>query len=335
MMRKTFFLALLLLFQLSVDMQGKKSDYLEVSNGRITLRQDLTRGGGICFIGRDGRKRNYINISDEGRYIQQSYYAGQLVNRQSEGQSPSWSPWCWNPIQAGDYKRNRAKILESRCDGQSTYVKCIPMLWDMDNRPAEAEMEQWTTLKDNMVHVHCRLTCHRTDNIYGDSTLNDQEIPAVYPISSLNHLYAYRGEHPFTAAPADSIAVEQLTYGEKGYRWGTYRDVAEKWMAFIGDDGWGIGVYSPEAEHFMAGRHRPSRSGEAKDHATSYIAPVRKLLMRKNSIVDYEYYLLFGTVDEIRCAVYAIVSDAQASRSASAGEGDSGRFLSLKMPCSI
>ena len=305
-MSKTLFLALVFLFQLSVDIQGKKRDYLEVSNGHITLRQDLKRGGGICFIGRDGRRRNYVNISDEGRYIQQSYYAGQMVNRQAEGQSPSWSPWCWNPIQVGDYNRNRAKILESRCDGLSTYVKCIPMLWDMDNRPAEAEMEQWTTLKDNTVHVRCRLTCHRTDTIYTDSTFNEQEIPAVYPISSLSHLYAYRGDRPFTSEPVDSIVVKQLTHGEKGYGWGIYRDITEKWMAFIGDDGWGIGVYTPTAEHFMAGRHLSSRSGEAKDRATSYIAPIRKQLMCRNSVVDYEYYLLFGTVEEIRRAVYGI-----------------------------
>ena len=67
-------------------------DYLELRGRRLTLRQDLTRGGAICFIGRGRSERNYVNISDEGRYIQQSYYAGRSVNRQADGQSDFWSP---------------------------------------------------------------------------------------------------------------------------------------------------------------------------------------------------------------------------------------------------
>ena len=284
----------------------KSSDTLQIKDKHITLRQDLTLGGAICFIGRDGKKRNYINVHDEGRYVQQSYYAGQSVNRQAEGQSDFWSPWPWNPIQVGDYKRNRARILESWRRGKRSYVKCVPMLWDMDNCPAEAEMEQWTTLKDNVVHVRCRLTCHRTDTVYGDILDNQQEIPAVYPISSLNHLYAYRGQHPFTSEPVDNIDVEELRFGQNGHGWGSYDDVSEQWMAFVGDDGWGMGVYSPSATLFLAGRYQSSRSGEADEDATSYIAPIRKQHMPKQCIVGYEYYLIFGTIDEIRRTVYKL-----------------------------
>lgn len=279
---------------------------LQLKSRRITLRQDLTRGGAICFIGRDGRSRNYINIFDEGRYVQQSYYAGQSMNRQAEGQSSFWSPWPWNPIQVGDYQRHRAQILESWRRGKTTYVKCVPMLWDMDNRPAEAEMEQWTTLKDNVAHVRCRLTCHRTDTIYSDVPENQQEIPAVYPISALNHLYAYRGRKPFTWEPLDSVDVEELKFGEDAHVWGNYADISERWMAFVGNDGWGIGVYSPSATHFLAGRYKSSRSGEADDEATSYIAPIRHQHMERQCVVEYEYYLLCGTVSEIRQAVYQL-----------------------------
>ena len=296
---------LLLFVSLGAWSQGD-GDYLELRGRRLTLCQDLTRGGAICFIGRGRSERNYVNISDEGRYIQQSYYAGRSVNRQADGQSDFWSPWPWNPIQVGDYKRNRARILESRRSGRTTYVKCTPMLWDMDNRPAEAEMEQWTELRGGVVHVRCRLTCHRTDTIYGTVPANDQEIPAVYPISSLNHLYAYRGSRPFEMQPADSIEVEELRFGENAHGWGCYEDVSEQWMAFIGDDGWGLGVYSPSAESFLAGRYESSRSGEAQDDATSYIAPVRKQHLEPNSVTEYEYYLIAGTVDEIRRTVYRL-----------------------------
>lgn len=284
----------------------REGTHLEIKNRQITLRQDLTRGGAICFIGRGRKARNYVNIHDEGRYIQQSYYAGRSVNRQAEGQSSFWSPWAWNPIQVGDYKRNRAQILESRQKGTSTYVKCIPMQWDMDNLPAEAEMEQWTELQGNVVHVRCCLTCHRTDTIYGADSENHQEIPAVYPISALNHLYAYHGAKPFASEPVDSFEVEELRFGENTHGWGNYSDISERWMAFVGDDGWGIGVYSPSAELFLAGRYQQSRSGESDDDATSYIAPVRTQQMKPNSIVEYEYYLLFGSIEEIRQSVYRL-----------------------------
>ena len=282
-------------------------DYLELKGRHLTLRQDLTRGGAICFIGKGRSERNYVNIFDEGRYVQQSYYAGRSVNRQADGQSDFWTPWPWNPIQVGDYKRNRAQILEGRVEaGRSSYVKCIPMLWDMDNRPAEAIMEQWTELQGRVVHVRCRLTCHRTDTIYGDSSDNHQEIPAVYPISALNHLYAYRGSQPWTGAPVDSIPVEELRFGEDAHGWGEYDDVSERWMAFVGDDGWGMGVYTPSAPHFKAGRYKPSRSGEALDEATSYIAPIRSQHMGPRSVVEYDYYLIMGTVPQIRRQVYRL-----------------------------
>ena len=176
---KLSFLGLVLLVCPLILLAKQKDEYLEIKNKMLTVRQDLTRGGAICFVGRKGQPRNYVNIFDEGRYIQQSYYAGKSLNRQAEGQSPFWTPWPWNPIQVGDYKRNRTQILESRKSGKTTYVKCIPMLWDMDNRPAEAEMEQWTAIKGNTVHVRCRLNCHRTDTIYGNESDNHQEIPAV------------------------------------------------------------------------------------------------------------------------------------------------------------
>ena len=301
MLKAKSYIFISLVFLNTLSAYGEqKTGYLEIKNHRITVRQDLTRGGAICFVGRGRDERNYVNISDEGRYIQQSYYAGHSLDRQAEGQSSFWSPWPWNPIQVGDYKRNRAQILESRQNGKSTYVKCIPMLWDMNNQPAEAEMEQWTELKGNVLHVRCRFTCHRTDTIYGISPGNHQEIPAVYPISSLNHLYAYLGDKPFCGEPVDSIPVEELRFGENAHGWGNYENVPEKWMAFVGDDGWGMGVYSPSAEQFLAGRFSPSRNGEAEDGATSYIAPVRTMRMEPNTIVEYEYYLIMGTVEEIR-----------------------------------
>jgi len=282
------------------SIEPRREDF-ELKNEFLHLKQDLTRGGSISFIAKAGTTRNIVNIHDEGRYIQQSYYAGNSLNRQSEGQSPSWSPWPWNPIQGGDYARNRAPIITSEKTATSLYVKCTPMLWDMNNKPAEAIMEQWTTIDGNVIRVKNKLTSFRTDNLYGENILRDQEIPAVYPISALKNLYSYFGSSPWTNAPMDNPAVVYLSSGF----WGRYNTVTEKWMAFVDDNQWGIGVYSPSATKFLAGMSG-SIGGEATSASTSYISPVRQERLMKNSVMEYEYYLIIGTLSEIRTKIYEL-----------------------------
>ena len=274
---------------------------VSVDNGILTLKIDTTRGGAISWLSLSGSDRSIVNIADEGRYIQQSYYAGKRLDRRSEGQSPHWTPWSWNPIQVGDYMHNRAKMLTCRKTGNELYVKCIPMLWDMNNRPAEAEMEQWTTLQGSLLKVHNKLTCHRTDTIYGDSIHNHQELPAVYPISALKNLYTYNGTKPFTDAPPENPAVVNLSTGF----WGIYPSVTEHWMAFVDDHQWGMGVYNPDCTRFVAGMSgKPG--GEAADGSTSYIAPEKQAMLTKNCVYEYDYYVIVGTLAEIRSTIYKL-----------------------------
>ncbi|HNX56788.1 MAG TPA: hypothetical protein PKO30_14450 [Prolixibacteraceae bacterium] len=293
-------------FMVSFFAQGQtlKKSKAEIDNGTIHLKLDLTRGGAISFLSLSGSERNVVNIADEGRYIQQSYYAGKSLDRKADGQAKNWSPWCWNPIQVGDAFSNRAKILEFRKKKNQLYVKCIPMLWDMNNQPAEAEMEQWTTLEGTVLNVRNRLTCHRTDRIYGDSIESDQELPAVYPISALKNLYTYMGDAPFTNAPLNNPEVVFLSSGF----WGRYANVSEHWMAFIDNTNWGMAVYNPKCENFLAGMAgKPDK--EATDGGTSYIAPVKKETLYKNSVYEYEYSIVVGSLGEIRNTIYRLHSE--------------------------
>jgi hypothetical protein len=177
------------------------------------------------------------------------------------------------------------------------------MLWDMNNKPAEAIMEQWTTLTGNVIKVHNKLTCHRTDDLYGEGVSNNQELPAVYPVSSLKNLYAYLGDSPFTGAPLDNPEVKNLRDGF----WGRYNDdrVSENWMAFVDDDLWGMAVYSPTCTNFLAGM-AGDPGFEAMDASTSYIAPVKKARLDKNSVYEYDYYLVIGDLDLIRSEIYSL-----------------------------
>jgi len=149
--------------------------------------------------------------------------------------------------------------------------------------------------------VHNKLTCHRTDQIYGDSILSDQELPAVYPVSALKNLYTYQGAVPFTNAPLDNPVVVNLASGF----WGIYPSVSEHWMAFVDDNLWGMGIYNPDCTRFLAGMSgKPG--GEATDSSTSYIAPVKKAMLTKNCVYEYDYYVIIGTLTEIRSTIYKL-----------------------------
>ena len=175
------------------------------------------------------------------------------------------------------------------------------MQWDMNNRPAEAEMEQWTYLNGNVLTIRNRLTCHRTDNIYGDSIVCDQELPAVYPISALKNLVTYLGPKPFTN---DTLSKPEVIHLESGF-WGRYENVPENWMAFADDSNFGMAVYNPFCTRFLAGMSGVAGK-EAADGSTSYIAPVKKEMLTKNSVYEYEYFIVIGTLDEMRKRIFQL-----------------------------
>jgi hypothetical protein len=77
------------------------ADLLTIDNGSAKVGIDREKGGAITWLSSPAYSQNIVNIADPGRLIQQSYYAGRRLDRTQEGQSKSWSPWSWNPIQGG------------------------------------------------------------------------------------------------------------------------------------------------------------------------------------------------------------------------------------------
>ncbi|RLD40553.1 MAG: hypothetical protein DRI89_11755 [Bacteroidetes bacterium] len=294
-------IALIIIFNSMLIVLKAQKTELSTNNSIIKVKLDLSRGGAINYISLSGTDRNLVNIYDEGRYIQQSFYAGKSLDRTSEGQSSRWSPWSWNPIQVGDAFGNRAQIIDFQKHKDTLYVKCIPMLWDMNNKPAKAVMEQWTILNENVIEVRNKLTCLRTDSLYEENILNDQELPAVYPISALHKLYFYEGKKPFINDTLSNPPAVNLSSGF----WGRYHNISEHWMAFVNDDGFGMGVYNPQCTYFLAGMSGKPNQNEFHS-STSYIAPVKKEILNRNTVYEYTYYIVIGQLDEIREKVYEL-----------------------------
>lgn len=43
---------------------------------------------------------------------------------------------------------------------------------------------------------------------------------------------------------------------------------------------------------------------DSADAFTSYIAPIKKEVLNKNSIYEYSYYIIVGSIERIRAEVY-------------------------------
>ena len=270
---------------------------LYLDNGVVRVGVNLNYGGSITYLSRADKDRNLINNHDRGRQVQQSYYAGLSLDRREEGQSEGWSPWPWNPIGAGDAFGNLPQILDFSNDGTVIYVKSIPLLWDMNNEPAECFFETWISLEHHVVHIQNKISIHRTDDKW-DVHSRHQELPAVITIADLHNLYTYAGDTPFTNAPLTEI----INQGPPWEYWGV-KEGHEKWAAHVDDNNWGLGVYNPDAECFVGGFYG-TPGGDTDDASTGYIAPLRTELLDKDTVYGYECHLIMGTLSEIRAFVY-------------------------------
>ena len=76
------------------------------------------------------------------------------------------------------------------------------------------------------------------------------------------------------------------------------------------ETGIGFGIYSPRADAtwlcgFANDLKRQNNRDDSRANSTSYIAPLTQIALNKDSVFGYEYYLIPGTVEDVRGFVYA------------------------------
>jgi hypothetical protein len=306
-----------------------------LDNGVIKVGIDATQmGGAITYVSKAASTTNLINIHDRGRAVQQSYYAGAAVDRRAEGQFyPNYSPWPWNPITAGDVYGNSATVIASSSTATTMYAKTRPLLWDMPLEQCECFFETWMTLEGRRVRVHNKLTTTRTDKRWNVLS-RDQELPAVYPVAKLPRVVSYTGSQPFTGGPTSDIPDDPASFWSG---WTT----GESWGACANSNGFGVGVYTPGRTRFLGGLYGSPTGGSASGN-TCYLSPLEVVPLDKTSTYEYDYWLIVGTIDEIRQEVYGLhqsvppppaglpAGDAQVWNFNAAGDyGGWGSFSSL------
>ena len=278
-----------------------------LDNGTVRLGINLDIGGAITYLSESGSDENMINSHDWGRQIQMSFYSGPVPYIPESGKQPakSWTFIGWNPIQSGDAFNHASTVIAHTQSDTELYVKCIPMHWPLENEPGQCTFESWLTLEGNTVKVRSQI-----DNARKDTTqypARSQELPAVYTNGTYYRLFTYDGDKPFTGAPVrriEKVWDTRIPPAEApGGPWDQWY-ATENWAALVRDDGFGVGIWTPNTFAYSGGFAGVPGSGGPKDGPTGYISPTRREILDHNIQYAYTYTLIVGQVEAIRDYVY-------------------------------
>lgn len=273
------FLSLLLAVPLLANPKQEK-DWVYLDNGTIRVGVDKSRGSAIGYFALAHDKRNLLNHHDEGRFIQQSYYGD------PDGSKWGKKDWVYNPVQGGSYKGEDAKTLDFKFTEKDLYAKIEPLRWASAQTCPEAIMQEWITLEGTVAKIRMKL------DYSGETQKRNahQEMPAMFVDYALPHLMFEKDGTLVKHKPIDlaqDLKPEQVTY-------------TGNWLAYVDDNNFGIGIFTPGTDKAVTYRHRGNGSTGPNGSACSYVAPIRQFQLTKGLSFEYEFYLTIGTLDEIR-----------------------------------
>ena len=278
-----------LLFLLALPLSGAEPAAVPkekfLSNGRVKIGVDLSSGGSVFWFSELPADRNLLNHHDRGRFIQQSYYG------KPDGSVWGDKPWRWNPVQGGDYKGKPARVLETREEQGSLYVKSIPVNWAGGEDVGDCRMEEWITLDGKVATIRFRFTYSGKE----EHPPAHQELPAVFADFALDDLVYYGGDKPWTGA---GLSKERPGWPNES------RTATEEWAGYVGPDGRGLGVHFPGSPELTT--YRYPGAGGPEGAGCSYFAPVRTMRIEPGFVHDYSIHLTIGTAAEMRARFKAI-----------------------------
>jgi GH35 family endo-1,4-beta-xylanase len=287
-------------------MNATSESLLSLDNGTVRIGIDRSKGAAITWLSWAGYPKNSVNHADPGRLIQQSYYAGHRLDRRADGQSPSWSPWTWNPIQGGGVASwARVNVMERRDD--VLYGETVPKLWDMPDEEAAALMRQWTSFEPSMpdvVVVKCELICQReAGDRWGPAAPRPQEIPACYFTRGFSDMRSYLGAGKWRAESQPP-----------GPPWG-HTDPPLKAMAFFNKAGQGIAVFSPTSTtHWNFGPHGGGASDDPAAGPCMHVAPLDRVNLGPKSTYSFRYWMIVGDEKQIAARLDSLIPEYSGER---------------------
>lgn len=291
-----------------VEALRRTEDLLLLDNGTVKIGLNRAMGASITWLSWAAYPQNMVNSVDPGRLIQQSYYAGKRLDRTDEGQSKSWSPWSWNPIQGGGIG-SWARVTECRqLDDQTLYAETLPKLWDMPDEEAAAVMRQWTGFEPGMpdvVVVRCEFVSQRLPgDRWGPAGNSPQEIPACYFTRNFHRFRSYLGGGEWrdeTQPP--------------GPPWGK-AEPPLKAMACFAASGQGVAVFSPAStQPWNFGPHGGGATADPAAGPCVHVAPIDRVKMGPQSTYRYRYWMIVGMEAQIAARLDSLWDKYSAEKS--------------------
>lgn len=269
----------------------EKSTY--INNGVIQLGVDMSRGGAIFHFSEVNTKRNLLNHVDEGRFVQQSYYG------ESDGSDWNGTPWVWNPIQGGGSRGQKAPVTYSKIEPTALEIYSTPVLWASGVLESNCQMREKISLQGRVAYI--RYMMINRGPTAKDHPSTQQEVPAVFADWDLPNYVFYGGDKPWTNDELTSVLPPRLDLG------GTNKEYSrtEHWAAYVDDNGWGVGVYTPGAVLSTTYRFG-SGPGGPKLGSCSYFAALRVFGIKEGGVYEYDVYMMIGTLEEMRAEFYKI-----------------------------
>lgn len=290
------------------DFTSERADIPErdllLEGDNLILGVDLMWGGAITYVSDknchvDGLD-NLINCHDPGRLVQQSYYGTGAIPGVFDWGSFNGQNWPYNPVQGGGQGGIYSRLIDYKVEGNCIYVKSQPMDWGKVGYVTPSYMENWYYIEDNYIRVDNRFI----DFSGWEHPANGQEIPAFYTVSYLESFVFYDGVEPWSGGA--------LTYKNTLPDWGDNKNASqcnfrikepntEVWCAWINQsDNYGIGIYTPGADRFSAGRYAYNNSKDPASNSTNYVAPWKHIKIVSYEPLEYSYLLTTGSIEDIR-----------------------------------
>ena len=221
---------------------------------------------------------NLVNIYDLGREIQPSYYS--RVTKENE-YKPNYDPEAtdtyyqglgggviYNPIQCGDFGNHTPQIIDYN--------------WKEDRLYIIMKAQEWFFYTNIQANGYIEVTYYfdeggalMVDNVYTDFScfigewnvaLNSQETPATYFVYPLNYFYCQtkQGEI-FDPNTSEQNGLNQAktslksTVSSADYFYAiNAKYMKAEWCAFTNANKFGVGIYMPYADEYVASRGRKS-----------------------------------------------------------------------------
>ena len=228
---------------------------------------------------------NFINIFDLGREIQPSYYlkadASNGYNPKTELLYDGLEGAMYNPIQCGSDGKKTPQIIDYEYKEDHIFVKTKAQDWFYDNDQANGYIETTYSFDgDGILVVDNRYTdfSQFVESETNPLTFSTQETPATYFVYPLNYFYCETRQGTIfdnTLKPQNGQFTCKTTKTQSvsgGYFYGIEgKNVKYDWCAFVNENKFGIGIYMPNADVFVASRGASSCSYYQEDTNRQYI----------------------------------------------------------------